>query len=190
MSPKSDKTKDSAVVAVERALKSLNKLLDDRQPLTAERLAKWRKNALVSSDLFSSCVFGVIEWDKALGRPTTATLAAGFQIEAGRWDEVMVYTPMGVVFHKLKFLYSVSSWDGKDDDEKWRVYFIIDGLRSGYEHFVEVRFNPQSGWTAENKFSVVTAGFRVIQPNVIGFIWKDATLLPKFEVVLKGLADL
>jgi hypothetical protein len=41
----------------------------------------------------------------------------------------------------------------------------------------------------KNKYSVIT-GFRVIQPNVIGFKTKGATFLPKFEVVLKGLADL
>lgn len=174
----------------ERVLKGLSKLLDAKQPPNSLAFTKWKRGIGVNVDVLNRFAFGVIEWEKALGRPTTATLADGFTVEAWRWDEVMEYTPQGVVFRKLRFPYSVSQWDGKDNSNKWRVYFIVNGLVSDREHYVEARFSSGSAWTPSNKYSIVTSGFRAIEPPIIGFKRWDAIALPKFEVVLKGFADL
>ncbi|HEX7904873.1 MAG TPA: hypothetical protein VF487_13435 [Chitinophagaceae bacterium] len=181
---------DAPSLTLEPELKELSELLGDKQLPTAERLSEWKSRALVSSDLFNHFVFGVIEWDKTFGRPTSATLADGFEIEAWWWDEIMEYTLQGVRFCKLKSPTHVSSWDGKGDEQTLHVYFIISSLRIDQEHFVEIRFNPQVGWTPRSKFSVVGTGFRVIQPNVIGFRKNNGTFLPIFKVVVKRIADL
>lgn len=174
----------------ERALKGLSKILDAKQPPDSLVFAKWKRGVGLSIDALNRFAFGVIEWEKTLGRPTTAALAGGFAVEAWRWDEVMEYTPQGVVFRKLKFPYAVSLWDGKDDIRKWRVYFLVNGLATDREHYVEARFSSPFSWTQSSKFSIVTAGFRAIEPSILGFKRKDAIALPKFEVILKGFADL
>lgn len=185
-----DEVQEAEDDAVERALNELNTLLDHRQPPTAEQLAEWRRSAAVSADIFSCLAFGIIEWDKAIGRPNTVTLASGFEISAGRWDVFTVYTPSGLDFVQLLVPYHVSSWDGRDDDEKWRVYFITNCLPANKKHFVEVRFNSQSGWTPAQKYSAIRGGFRAIEPSIVWFKIEDVVGLPKFEVVLKGFADL
>ncbi len=175
--------------ALERSLKGLKKLLDAKTAPLTKDLIKWRDRTGGDVSLFNRLCFGAIVWDRTLGRPSTATLTAGFRIGAWTIDEVLEYTPQGVVFRKLRAPCAVSLWDGEGDTRRHRVNFVVTTQSRQTEHYVEPAFAPDTQWTGASQVQIVR-GFRAIEPSIIGFVPSSISALPVFEVVMKPLTRL
>jgi hypothetical protein len=168
--------------------------------VSADRFRKWRANLDhgVASTL-NRYAFGEIFWRKGLGRPNTVHLSDGFVIDA--WHEQMVLVgSIGGPAHwqPLRVPYTPSWWDGKDDDEHWRVTYMIpdllrgetaDGLTEHFEHtHIAPRLKREVPWTIPGgRFGIGHAGLRTLAPPAVVFVKKEASAHFSFEVVLGSL---
>lgn len=144
----------------------------------------------------SEYAFGEIFWKKHLGRPSTLKLSDGFTMEAWR-DDVVLVGDIGASarWQPLRVPYQPSLWDGQDDDEHWRVSFMVPGLKAGasvdglaehsiYTHIVP-HFQRAVSWTTDGgRFRLVPVGLRALDPPQVAFVKPQSLVHLIFEVVL------
>lgn len=180
------------------ARESLNGLISG--VLSTDRFAKWK--ASVSPDVarvLNSYVFGEIFWRKTLGRPTSAKLADAFEIETWR-DQIVLVGDIGGSAHwlPLHVPYFSSLWDGKDDDEYWRVSFMVPNVPSAAPHdghledaehtYITPQFNRQVAWKIPGgRYGIGNSGLRIFEPPGVAFVKTQAPAHFSFEVVLRSI---
>ena len=113
----------------DRAKAAAEKLF--KGPISAGRFREWVRNDSAGLG-FKTYAFGEIFWDKAIGRPQTASLSEGFTIEAWH-DEKFLAGQIGgaAAWTTVRAPHYPSWWDGHDDDKFWRVSFMVPDLHDG-----------------------------------------------------------
>ena len=99
--------------------------------VSANRFRKWKASTEGGAGLFSQYALGEIFWKKSIGRPKTVLLRDGFSIDASH--EIWELVPVGsaAAWERLLAPCAASWWDGKDDNDYWRVPFMIGKIPSG-----------------------------------------------------------
>jgi hypothetical protein len=178
----------------EIAKDSLKVLFSD--VVSANRFRQWKTSDSGGAGLFSQYALGEIFWKKAIGRPSTALLRDGFSIDASY--EVWVLLPVegGAAWERLLTPCIASWWDGKNDNEYWRVPFMVgkipsgrtldnDPLHSLYTH-ITPSLQRNVPWTSGGRFGVGSLGIRTIEPHAAVFVKEEGAVNLSFEVVLKS----
>ena len=179
-------------------LARLNMLFSD--VVSANRFKKWKAEIVrnTGTNLFQYA-FGQIFWKKSLGRPNTATLSEGLEVEAWRVEMHLVGDVGGAAQWKpIRVPCSPSWWDGKDDGKYWRVPYMVPNLTEGasndglpehstYTHIVP-HLKQSTAWTIPGgRFGIGSAGLRAFEPPGVAFIKNKGPVYFAFEVVLRSL---
>jgi hypothetical protein len=178
--------------SMDSARQDLNALYADA--LTPDHFRKWRSGAAAVAVLNAYAV-GEIRWRKSLGRPETMTLSEAFILEASQEQWMQVPSDPGTVkFDRMLTSRHASWWDGKDDDEHWRVAFLVGGLVSGqtvdpannlYTHIVP-SLKGASPWTHPGgSVGISTSGYRIVDPPGAHFVKGTEIVHLAFEVVIR-----
>jgi hypothetical protein len=149
--------------------------------ITSTRLQALISDEPIRVGLFADTVWGTIEWPKALGRPTTPTLAAAFKIEHIAWQVIVWGSQEAPMSLDLVLPTApLSIWDGPNDSDHYRVTFM--GRPSLKENAINVSFAAGVGW---QKPVQVIPGYRILSPSGIAFqhLAGERTVLEKFHVV-------
>lgn len=176
------------------ARESMGVLISDA--MTKDKFVKWRNDLAESAGrILGRYAFGEIFWRKSLGRPTSARLSDAFTIEAWRDDPQLVGHIGGAAeWIPLRFPYSPSLWDGKDDGEYWRVAYSIANLANGEtmdgnpEHFTHTHIVPHFAkgvaWDAPGGLQArLMVGMKTFEPSGVSFVKTDGPVHFSFEIV-------
>lgn len=167
---------------------SLGQLLDG--VLSADRFKKWRASIVGgSAKILGRYAFGEIFWKKALGRPNTANLSDGFEIDAKHFEVFSNYAPGGVVYPvSFDLPYFASWWDGKDDDDHWRISFMVPNMIAGEPTQITPRLKTRIAWLVPGgRLGIRPGEFRTRNPHFAAFVKKEGPVYFQFEVILKSL---
>lgn len=166
----------------------LNALYGDG--LTPSHFRKWVTSTSAVPLLLSAYAVGEIRWRTSLGRPATLTLSEGFNLEASQEQWMKVASDPGTrKFDRMLLARSASWWDGKADDEYWRVQFLVGCLVTGettdpgnnlYTHIVPSLRHVS--WTHDGTI-VAMSGYRAINPQGAHFVKGPKMAYLAFEVV-------
>lgn len=157
--------------------KALENLFEER--LTKESYKVWT-NSFASIDVynvFSNVSFGTIEWLRELGKPSTSTMAEGFDVQFWMYQEVGYWTPEGYRTIWLHTPVPVSTWDGQSDENFFRVNYLVTGLAVGRIYYSSVQFaNGRADWPSPS------SRFLTITPAPFFFEKSKEMLLTKYVV--------
>jgi hypothetical protein len=172
---------------------ALNVLYGD--VVTPDRFREWKRSEVSSVALLDNYAVGEIHRVKSLGRPDTTTLSEGFAFEASQEQWVQTQTVPGTIkFERFPIPRRVSWWDGKSDDERWRVAFLLGGLVAGqtvdpeynlYTHILPSLQRSVQWSNPGGEFGVATTGYRTIDPPAAHFVKNPGIVHVSFEVVLR-----
>lgn len=139
---------------------------------------------------------GEIFWSKAVGRPETNTLSEGFNLEASQetWLPKAV-PPDGIKWERLPLPRNVTWWDGREDEDYWRVNFWVASLERG--ETTDPRYNLYTyilptlvrtvRWTYPGgRFGIASQGRKTLEPPGAHFVKRLGVVRPAFEVVIKA----
>lgn len=128
-------------------------------------------------NVFSDVSFGTIEWRKELGRPSTSTLAEGFDVQFWMYQDVGYWTPEGYKETWLHTPVPVSAWDGQSDETFYRVNYLVTGLAVGKIYLSSVTFaKGKARWPSP------ASRFLSISPKPFFFEKTKDMLLTKYVV--------
>ena len=147
--------------------------------LTKESYDLWIRSFATTGvyDVFSEVSFGTIEWRKELGRPFTATLAEGFDVQFWMYQDVGYWTPDGYREIWLHTPVPVSTWDGQSDETFYRVHYLVTGLAVEKIYVASVMFaNGRARWPSPG------SRFLSISPQPFFFEKTKDMLLTKYIV--------
>jgi hypothetical protein len=174
------------------ALKSASVLFSS--PITTDRFKSWAtKNTPDIAGLVNSYAFGEIFWKKALGRPNTAKLSDGFVFDAWHDQQSLDLKTGHWIHYGVPYVVMLS--DGKDDEDYWRVVYMVprlamgnaaDGLREHdeYTHFVP-GLAKGIAWSTPGGVFASGFGFRTLSPHQAVFVKGDQAVHYNFEVILQ-----
>lgn len=159
------------------------------EAITKKRFSRWKTSlAAEAGQTLGKYCFGEIFWRKRMGKPTSAALSDAFSLECWREEIVLVGNIGGPARETpIRAPYFRSLWDGKDDEDHWRVLFMIPNLAQDTTYLVP-HFNRDVPWTGSN----IPLGFELVGPKVFeptGVVFeKDGSAAHfSFEVVRRPL---
>ncbi|MFL6846729.1 MAG: hypothetical protein ACJ8ER_17830 [Allosphingosinicella sp.] len=165
--------------------------------LSPERFSSWKAELGGTIETLRTYAFGEIFWRKSIGRPHTPALADGFTIEAMTDESIFVVDADGSShWQPWQLHYQPSWWDGKDDDEFWRVGFIVPDIQDGRavdgihnrSTAVLPRLLNDVWWIGpEGAPDIVTSLQRMIVGDWAVFVKGDTSVHLSFEVMVKSL---
>ncbi len=128
-------------------------------------------------EVFADVAFGTIEWLRELGRPSTSTLAEGFEVQFWLYQDVGYWTPEGYRSIWLHTPVPVSTWDGQSDEKFYRVNYLVTGLAVGRTYLSSVTFaHGRARWPSPS------GRFLSISPQPFFFEKTKDMLLTKYVV--------
>jgi hypothetical protein len=172
--------------ALRRHGESLSELAND---LSSDTVHDWVSGDSERARVLSGTVWGVVRWEKSLGRPEGSALAGGFSIKHFHWFETFVVLAGGAILEKQGWLPvdDVSSWDLSEESQHYRIGFMCRSFGL-FPNKISVDFALNHGWIPED---IRFTGPRIITPHeqVFGSDQEGVTVLDEFEVVEAVVMD-
>jgi hypothetical protein len=159
--------------------------------VSAERFIDWKRTFPSAADFLRDYVLGEIFWRKAIGRPTSAMLRDGVHLDASHEIWLLVPVDGQPTWERINLPVAASWWDGNDDEEYWRVPFLVGPVESGitnnpdpenflFTHIVP-SLNPAVRWTRPLG---AIPGVKSFKPASAVFVKPEGAVSISFEIVV------
>ena len=148
------------------------------RPLTAARLAKWKRSA-GSIAALEGTIFGAIRWSTGMAPLLTPRREDAFEIRLSHTESFLDYDggPHWVTIVAPDR--PPTKWSGPDDADYLRVSFVASGLVPGRDYSLDIAFTPEARWQEVNP---LMHRVHAIEPRHRGFTAGEISFLEPFEV--------